>query len=330
MKDIQENEPDYKIYDCVIVGAGPAGLTAALYGKRGNLDLAIIEKDSPGGKIVRTGKIENYPGFVEIDGPDLAWKFYEQVLKLNIPLLTGTVYKIKNISTLHKVVYYKNDLEKKEIHTKTIIIATGLNEKKIGIPGEDEFYGHGVSYCAVCDAVFFKNEPVAVIGGGNTALEEAMYLTKYNPKIYLIHRRDQYRAAKILVTRLNHHQDVIEEKLSFIPLAINGNLNNMKINSILVKNIKTNEEELLNVSAVFPFIGLEPNSSFLKNSNIDLDLKNNFIQVNQKMETNHVGIYAVGDIINNKTLHQIVNAASDGAIAAQEVIKYLDNLSDKD
>jgi thioredoxin reductase (NADPH) len=303
------------MYDLIIIGAGPAGMSAAIYASRGGLKVAMIEKEVPGGKVMKTGDIENWPGVELIKGPDLAYEMFNHSQKFGAEYLYGNVIdiiddgKIKKIKTAEGVFY----------EAYAVIIATGTKERKIGIKGEDEFYGKGVSYCAVCDGALYKNKPIAVVGGGNSALEESLFLTRFASKIYLIHRRDEFRAEEIIVNKVRNNK-IIELKLKYIPLEIIGDDN---VKQIVIKNVETNEVETLEVSAVFPFIGLDPESRFAARLNIIND--RGYIVANSDMETSIKGIYAAGDVLD-KNLRQIVTASSDGAIAASKAIHYIDEI----
>jgi thioredoxin reductase (NADPH) len=303
------------MYDLIIIGAGPSGMSAAIYGSRGGLKVAMIEKEVPGGKVMKTSDIENWPGVASIKGPDLAFEMFNHAQKFGAEFIYGNVIDIIDEGTIKKVKTSDNTL----YETLAVIIATGTKERKIGIKGEDEYYGKGVSYCAVCDGALYKNKPIAVIGGGNSALEEALYLTRFASKIYLIHRRDEFRAEDIIVNNIKNNK-VIELKLKYIPLEINGN---NTVNQIVIKNVVNNEVENLEVNAVFPFIGLDPESRFA--SRLNITNERGYVVTNSEMETDVKGIFAAGDVIE-KNLRQIVTASSDGAIAANKVIQYIDEL----
>lgn len=298
-------------YDTIIIGAGPAGLSAAIYTARAGLVTAIIDKDAPGGKILKTSEIENYPGFLKINGPDLAMQLLNHALSFNVTLLYGEVITIKSQNNMHQVICEDGSV----YNSKTIIIATGTKEKELGIPNEKKLYGHGVSYCAICDGPLYKNQVMAVIGGGNSALNEALYLSEFASKIYLIHRREEFRSDNETINKINNNPK-IELLLNYIPLVIIGE---RKVEGLKIKNIITNEEKELNISVVFPFVGLIPESKIIDKSEID---ENGYIITNQKMQTGIDGIYAAGDV-TKKSLRQIVTACNDGAIAGSEVVHYL-------
>lgn len=302
------------IYDLIIIGGGPAGLTAALYASRANLKILIVEKDSPGGKITKTSSIENWPGQISVMGPDLAYKMYEQVMSYKPKYVYGDVVKVEVANKERTVTL----TDQKIYRAKAIIVATGTVENKLGIPGESKYYGKGVSYCAVCDGALYADKDIAVIGGGNSALEEANYLTKFAKKVYLVHRRSEFRAEPIIVKHAKNNNK-IEMHLNYEPVSINGS---EIVDELVIK--KENEIVKLAIAAVFPFVGLSPATSFLAELNILTD--KGYVITDENMQTTIPGIYAAGDVIN-KSLRQIVTAVNDGAIAAQSVIKYLDTLS---
>lgn len=295
-------------FDCVVIGAGVAGMTSALYLKRAGIDVVIIEKNYVGGQINKTYTIKNYPGFKEIDGPTLAISIEEQIKSLDIPILYEDVIEIKNEKNNKKVI-----TQKRELLTKTIIISTGKEERKLNIPLEKELTGKGISYCATCDGNFFKDETVAVIGAGNTAMEDVLYLSNICSKVYLINRSDSFnKADKILLNQVKTKKNIEIITNSVVSTLISKNDKLSEI--ILNNNVK------LEIKGLFIAIGSVPNTSFA--SNINLQTENGYIIVDNKMQTNISGIFACGDIIK-KDLYQIVTAASDGAIAANSVKKYL-------
>ena len=300
------------MFDILIIGAGPAGMTAAIYGGRANLKVGIIDKEAPGGKVLKTDEIENYPGFTSVKGPDLASKMFEQVMKYGVEFLFGEVTNVINHEDHKEVVFSSGET----YSAKTIIVATGNENKKMNIPNEDKYYSRGISYCAVCDGALFKDEEMAVIGGGNSALQEALFLTKFAKKVYLIHRRDEFRAEKHLVEQVKKNAK-IELLLSYTPVKVNGDT---KVRSLTILNKKTNEESDLEVAVIFPFIGFEPKTEFVKDLGI-LDEKG-YVVTNEKMETSVEGVYSIGDV-NAKPLRQIATAVNDGAIAAIEIEHYL-------
>lgn len=305
-----------EIYDILIIGAGPGGITAAIYGARAMAKIAMIEKGAPGGKITKTSEIENYPGFDSIQGPDLALKMFEQTQKLNIPYLAERVTNITKKDNLFEL----DLLSGKKLFAKVVIVATGTVERKLGIPGEIELNSRGVSYCAVCDGALYRRKDVVVVGGGYSAIEEAMYLARFVNKVYLIHRRDQFRADMNIVNKAKANP-----KIDFIVDSIVTEIKDVdanRVTAIVVKNVKTDEITELEVSAVFPYIGAIPISDFAKN--LDVLDENGYFIVDNKCLTKVPGLYATGDVTNT-TLRQIATAVSDGAKAAQFALEYLDN-----
>lgn len=307
-----------KIFDVVIIGSGPAGLTAALYASRAGLTTIMIENDAPGGKMVKTSEIENWPGDNHITGPELAMRMFEHATRFGAVWHSGKVVDILhgNPNSVH--------LEDDQIiKGHTVFIATGTKERLLNIPGEQKYTNRGISYCAVCDGAFFKDKIVTIIGGGNSALEEALFLTTFAKQVNIIIRRDVFRAEKHIQERIekNHKINVIKSK---IPVEILGD--DLKVTGIKIKDVKTNEESIIETSGIFPFIGLDPVTSFC--SRLDILNEQGYIKVNTKMETSIPGIFAIGDV-TAKDLRQIVTAAGDGAIAAQQALHYIDNIKDK-
>ena len=305
-----------KIFDLIILGGGPAGLNAALYAKRGGIDVAIIDTSSVGGQPVNYLEIENYLGFPTIQGWELAEKFEQHIDKFNIQKFQNE--EIQNVdltSTIKTVQTLKN-----KYLAKTIIIATGASPKKLGIRGEDEYIGKGVSYCAVCDGAFYNNKTVVVIGGGNAAVEEGIYLTKFAEKVYIMHRRDELRADKIIQERAFDNEK-IEFIFDSIPLEIVGD--SKKVNLIQYKNVKTGEIKTLNVDGVFPYIGFSPNTEFFNAQLVQDEF--GFIRVDENMRTSEVGVFAAGDV-RRTPLRQVITAVADGAIAGMSAVKYLEEV----
>nr|HID59268.1 thioredoxin-disulfide reductase [Desulfobacterales bacterium] len=304
-------------YDLVIIGGGPAGLTAGLYAVRSRLDVLLVEKVVLGGQIINSDLIENYPGFPEgISGYDLVQKMIEQVNRLELPTENTEVISL-DLSAPIKKIRLEGD---KTISAIAIIIATGASPLKLGVPGEDILYGKGVSFCATCDGPFYRDRSVAVVGGGDTAVQEAIYLTKFAKNVFLIHRRDQLRASRILQERAfgNH-------KISFIWDSVVTRIHGEdSLEKLTIKNVKTGEVSELSVSGLFVFIGTRPNTDFL-DEQLSMD-ERGFIIVNRSMETSVPGVYAAGDV-RNTPLRQVVTAAGDGAIAAFSAQHYIDKVS---
>jgi len=247
--------------DMIIIGAGPGGLTAAIYGMRAGLDLLVIEKYSPGGQVVNTYEVENYPGFVDpIPGWELVSAMENQARRLNAEIVSAEVASISKNSTDNSFTVTMADGAIQQ--SKTVIVASGASYRNLNVPGEKEYLGRGVSYCATCDGAFYKDRVTAVVGGGDTALEEALFLTKFSKKVYLVHRRDQFRGQKILQDRVLG-SDKIEPVYSSVVTSINGETG---VQSFTAKNVKTEEEKTITVDGVFIFIGFIPNTEFMDTS----------------------------------------------------------------
>jgi thioredoxin reductase (NADPH) len=300
-------------YDLVIIGAGPAGLTAGLYAARARMNVLLIEKAVPGGQIIVTDWIENYPGFPEgISGFDLAEKMRVQAEALGLNMDTAEVRSLNLTRDVKEVI-----LQDKTIKAKSLIIASGASPKKLGI-GEDRFMGKGISFCATCDAPFFKEKTVVAIGGGDTAVQEAIYLTKFVKKVYLIHRRDELRATKILQERA-FANDKIEILWDTVATGVDGFFG---IEGVHVKNVKTGEEKTLKASGCFIWVGILPNTQFL-NDSVETDAYG-FIRADAKMQTSVFGVFAAGDV-RDTPLRQVSTAVGDGAIAAVSAELYIEN-----
>ena len=295
----------------VVIGAGPAGITASIYLKRAGIDLVLIEKMMPGGKISLTHKIDNYPGFTSIGGSDLANHMMNQLMENNIEIVFDEVSEVvkEENKFIVRTTYGEYDAD-------AVIVATGTVERKLGIPGEKEFFAKGVSTCAVCDGGFFKGQPMAIIGGGNSALEEALYLSSITNKVYVVHRRDEFRADQILVDRIKEDPN-IEIVTPYNPIEVKGD---KMVSSLVLEHAKTKELKEIEIKAMFAYIGAEPNTSFVNIPTI-FDEKG-YINVNSEMETIVPGLFACGDCIK-KNLRQVVTACGDGAVAAMSAVHYL-------
>ena len=309
-----------KHFDCLIIGGGPAGLSAALYAARGNIKTGIIDITSFGGQPVNYLEIENYLGFSKIEGWELSEKFEEHVDKFNVEKFQNEEIQSINLSGEIKTI----TTLKAKYFAKSVILAMGAKPAKLGIKGEKEYFAHGVSYCAVCDGAFYRDKTVVVIGGGNAAVEEGIYLTKFAKKVYIMHRRDELRADKIIQARAFSNEK-IEFLFDSIPTEIIGD--GSKVSKIQYKNLKTNETKTLNTDGVFPYIGFSPNTEFI-NGQIMQD-ENGFIITNEKMETSEKGVYAAGDI-RKTPLRQVITAVSDGAIAGVFAVKYVEVVKEKE
>lgn len=307
---------EQNIYDVVIIGAGPAGMTAAVYASRAELKTVMLERGVPGGQMANTEEVENFPGFSMITGPDLSAKMFEHSQKF------GAEYKygdIKSVELDGDIKILKTSSE--DIYTRSVVITTGAEYKKIGVPGEDLLQGRGVSYCAVCDGAFFKERELVVIGGGDSAVEEGVFLTKYASKVTIVHRRDELRAQKILQDRAFKN-----DKINFIwdteLETINGE---SRVESVTLKNKNTGETYNYDAQGVFIYIGMLPLTEPFKGLGILND--DGYIVTNEEMETNIPGIFAAGDV-REKSLRQIVTATGDGSLAAQNAQHYLESLED--
>lgn len=303
-----------KIYDVIIIGAGPAGMTSSIYASRANLDVLMVEKKYPGGQMLSTAEIENYTGYENITGPDLSEKMFEHSKKFGTDFVFGEIKKVKienNIKIL--------EISGKTYKAKSIIIATGTQARLLGIEGEKEFTSKGVSYCAVCDGAFFKGKNVVVIGGGDSAIEESLYLVNLVNKVTVVHRRDELRAQKILQDRAFKKKN-IEFCWDSIPVKINGE---KKVTGIEVKNVKTNEIKKIEAEGIFIYIGMIPQTEVFKDLNI-LDEKG-YVIADENMLTSVEGVFVAGDV-RQKEIRQVVTATSDGAIAAQSAYKYIELL----
>jgi thioredoxin-disulfide reductase len=300
------------MYDLIIIGAGPAGMSAAVYAARAELDFIVIEGSMmQGGQVLTTYDVDNYLGLPGIGGFEMGMKFAEHAKKLGVSFVTENVISMDAAGEVKKVV-----TDKKEYETKTIIIATGAVHRKAGIPGEAEFTGKGVSYCATCDGAFFRNKITAVVGGGDVAVEDAIYLARMCEKVYLIHRRDEFRAAKSLVNKAKNTEN-IELVLDSMVERISGEA---KVSSIEVKNKITGNTDEFAVDGVFLAVGMQPVTAFVDKS-VQMN-EAGYIVAGEDCATNVPGVYAAGDI-RTKQLRQIITAAADGANAVASVEKYI-------
>ena len=286
------------MYDLIIIGMGVSGISGAIYAQRSGLKVLMLEGSMPGGLINSIPNIENYPGFSKISGPDLAENLFDSVEKAQIEYRLEKVTDVILENT--KTVKTKNNV----YHSKWLLIASGRTPKLLGIKNEDKFLGRGISTCALCDGALYKGKSVAVVGGGSSALSEAIYLSKIVHKVYLINRREEFRAENTLINSVKNIHN--------IELILNNEIKELIIENDEFKGIKLKDRDLT-VSALFEYIGFSPNTSFLKNTELILD--NDYIVVNKKQETNIKGVYAAGDV-TKKEIYQIINAASEGAEAS--------------
>ncbi len=299
-------------YELVIIGGGPAGLTAGLYASRARLNTLLIEKGMVGGRIVNAELVENYPGFPEgITGLELGQLMHQQATKFGLETLLTEVTSIK-LQGKQKVVTTTQD----NFTAKAVIIASGSGQLKLGIPGEEEFTGKGVSYCAICDAYFFREQPVAIAGGGNAAISEALQLAKFASRVIVIHRREQLRATSIL-----QEKAFAEPKIEFLWNTVVEEIEGEDlVKRLRLRNVITNEKFTLDVAGIFVSVGFKPNTDYLKET-LPLDAAG-YITTNEKMETEAPGIFAAGDIRSN-SIRQVIAAAGDGATAAIYAEKFI-------
>lgn len=302
-----------RLYDVVIIGAGPGGMTAALYASRANLSTLILEKGAPGGEMLNTADIENYPGFSAIPGYELADKMYEGAMQFGAEHRLGEVSGITDLGH-EKIVHTK----KQDYRAKAVIIATGASHRQLNIEGEAAYQGQGVSYCAVCDGNFFRGKQVVVIGGGDSAVEEGTYLSQLAESVTIIHRRDQLRAQVVLQERAFAKENV-HFVYDTIPLAILGD--GQQVTGIRVQNVKTKEESVIDTSGVFIYVGVLPVSDAFKD--LGITDEQGWIVTDDQMATSRPGIFALGDV-RQKHLRQIATAVGDGAIAGQAAYHYLE------
>lgn len=300
------------MYDTIIIGAGPAGMTAALYAARSNLKVALLERGIPGGQMNNTADIENYPGYANISGPELAEKMFEPLENLGVEHLFGLVEKIEDRGDFKEII-----TEDERFEAKTVIIASGANHRHLGVPGEEDYNSRGVSYCAVCDGAFFRDEDLLVVGGGDSAVEEAIFLTRFAKSVTIVHRRDELRAQKVLQDRA-----FANEKIRFVWDSVVESIHGdeRKVTGVTFKNVKTGEVSQAEFGGIFIYVGLDPVSEFA--ADLGITDEAGWILTDHQMKTSVAGIYAVGDV-RQKDLRQITTAVGDGAIASQEVYKYL-------
>ncbi|MGQ2282400.1 thioredoxin-disulfide reductase [Apilactobacillus kunkeei] len=302
-------------YDVIIIGAGPGGMTSALYASRANLSVMMLDRGIYGGQMNNTAEIENYPGFKSILGPDLAKEMYESSTNFGAKYEYGTVESIEDKGD-SKIV----NTDQGSYEAAAVIIGTGSQYRKLGVPGEDEYGGRGVSYCAVCDGAFFKNREVVVVGGGDSAISEALYLAGLASKVTVIHRRDQLRAQKVIQDRA-FANDKIEFVWDTNVTEIVGD--EMKVTGVKTINNKTNEEGEISASGVFIYVGNNPMTEPF--SNLNITDEKGWIKTNERMETSVKGIFAIGDV-REKELRQVTTAVGDGGIAGQNAFEYVSSL----
>lgn len=300
-------------YDCIIIGAGPAGMTAALYAARANLKTLLLERGIPGGQMNNTAEVENYPGFDSILGPDLALKMYDGINQFGVEHGYGNVVEVKDHQDYKEVITDDASYE-----AKVVIIATGCEHRNLEVPGEAEYSGRGVSYCAVCDGAFFRNKKLIVVGGGDSAVEEAIYLTQFADEVKIVHRRDALRAQRIIQDRA-----FANEKISFIWDSVVEEIkgDDQKVTGVQIKNVKTGETYEEAADGVFIYIGLIPLTQAFTSLGITDDA--GWIVTDERMQTKIPGLLACGDA-RQKHLRQITTAVGDGGIAGQQAYQYIE------
>ena len=300
-----------EMFDCLIIGAGPCGIGAALKLKEAGINFALINSGTPGGKVNIAPRVDNYPGEKEIPGPDLAFKFYERLLNNNIPIIADTVLSLKKENDL-----FIAECEYETYSAKAVLIASGTKERKVGLPKEDELLGHGISYCSLCDGHFFKQKDVAVIGGGNAALKEAIHLAHIVKKLYVIHRRNEFRGSVKLVDELKEMGNV-EIITPYIPVEILGE---DKVTGLVIENREDGSRRELVIDGLFPLVGQIPNTSFIKMDGVLNEWGT--IPVDRSMMSSVPGLFAGGDVLPRE-IRQIYLAEHDGVVASKSIVEFL-------
>jgi len=303
------------MYDLAIIGGGPSGLTAGIYAGRANLKTIVIDKGLPGGQMQNTLDIENYPGYRMITGAELSDLLQQQMLDFGAEWKQAEVSGVELADQFKKVILTGGEI----VEARAIIIATGAQPRKLGVPGEKEFAGRGVSYCATCDGAFFRGREVVVVGGGDSAVEEGIFLTRFAAQVTIIHRRDQLRAAPILQQRAFNNP-----KIKFVwNSVVDEIIGDVKVKKVRIRNLQTNAVSELNTDGVFIYVGFVPNTGFLQDTGLLND--RGYIETDNKMATKIAGVFAAGDV-RETPLRQIITAASDGALAAMSAYHYLENI----
>ena len=304
------------MYDLVIIGNGPAGISAGIYAVRYGLDTLVLENNVISGQIATTDIVENYPGFSSITGMELMDRFKEHAQNIGVVTEDDEVIGIRSEGDL-KVIH----TDERDIETKSVIVATGANPKHVGVPGEEEFAGRGVSYCATCDGPFFRGKSIAVIGGGDSAITDALILSNLASKVYVVHRRDELRAAKVLQDRAFSRNNIEFILNTVLDEIVGEDDENGVVKKVKLKNVESNDKKEIAIDGVFIYVGIIPNTGF-----VDVDkTQTGFIMTNEKMETSVEGIYAAGDC-RTTPLRQVVTAVSDGAIAAASAHDFVKNV----
>lgn len=303
------------MYDTLIIGSGPAGMTAGLYAARSNLKVGIIEQGAPGGQMNNTSEIENYPGYDHISGPELSMNMHAPLEKFGVENIYGIVKSIEDAGDVKRVITEDTSYE-----AKTIILATGAKYRTLDVPGEEEYTSRGVSYCAVCDGAFFRNQDLLVVGGGDSAVEEAVYLTQFAKSVTIIHRRDELRAQKILQDRA-----FANDKINFIWDSVVKEIKgtDIKVSGVTVENVKTGELSEHEFGGIFIYVGVNPVTSMV--ADLGITDEAGWVITDERMMTPKAGIFAIGDV-RQKELRQIATAVGDGAIAGQGVYQYIENM----
>lgn len=303
------------MYDTLIIGSGPAGMTAGLYAARSNLKVGIIEQGAPGGQMNNTSEIENYPGYDHISGPELSMNMHAPLEKFGVENIYGIVKSIEDARNVKRVI-----TEDASYEAKTIILATGAKYRTLDVPGEEEYTSRGVSYCAVCDGAFFRNQDLLVVGGGDSAVEEAVYLTQFAKSVTIIHRRDELRAQKILQDRA-----FANDKINFIWDSVVKEIKgtDIKVSGVTVENVKTGELSEHEFGGIFIYVGVNPVTSMV--ADLGITDEAGWVITDERMMTPKAGIFAIGDV-RQKELRQIATAVGDGAIAGQGVYQYIENM----
>lgn len=304
------------MYDTLIIGSGPAGMTAGLYAARSNLKVGIIEQGAPGGQMNNTSEIENYPGYDHISGPELSMNMHAPLEKFGVENIYGIVKSIEDAGDVKRVI-----IEDASYEAKTIILATGAKYRTLDVPGEEEYTSRGVSYCAVCDGAFFRNQDLLVVGGGDSAVEEAVYLTQFAKSVTIIHRRDELRAQKILQDRA-----FANDKINFIWDSVVKEIKgtDIKVSGVTVENVKTGELSEHEFGGIFIYVGVNPVTSMV--ADLGITDEAGWVITDERMMTPKAGIFAIGDV-RQKELRQIATAVGDGAIAGQGVYQYIENMT---
>lgn len=310
-------ENENMIYDVVVIGSGPGGMTAALYASRSELSTLLIERGVPGGQLINTAEVENYSGFKSIKGPELANNMYAGATQFGAEYAFGDVREVID-GKEYKQIVTSNAVYK----ARSVVIATGAEHKKLGVPGEGKLNGRGVSYCAVCDGAFFRDRHLVVVGGGDSAVEEGTYLTQFASKVTIVHRRDELRAQKIIQNRAFNN-----EKVNFIwDSVVEEILGDNMVEGVQIRNVHTDEISQIDADGVFVYIGMLPNTDPFEKLGI-LD-EEGWVLTDERMETSVPGIFAVGDV-RQTVLRQVATAVGDGSIAGDAAYKYVESLKEE-